>query len=33
MSIRETEGFVKVLTDTESGRMLAMHVVGPTPVT
>jgi dihydrolipoamide dehydrogenase len=29
MSIRETDGFVKVLTDTESGRMIAMHVVGP----
>jgi dihydrolipoamide dehydrogenase len=29
MSIRETDGFIKVLTDTESGRVLGIHLVGP----
>ena len=29
MSIRETDGFVKVLTDTESGQVVGMHLVGP----
>lgn len=29
MSIRETDGFVKVLTDEASGRVLGIHIVGP----
>ncbi len=29
MSIRETDGFVKVLTDKASGRVLGIHIVGP----
>jgi dihydrolipoamide dehydrogenase len=29
MSIRETDGFVKVLTDTESGQVIGIHLVGP----
>ncbi len=29
MSIRETDGFVKVLTDTQSGQVVGIHVVGP----
>ncbi|HEX4341682.1 MAG TPA: dihydrolipoyl dehydrogenase [Polyangiaceae bacterium] len=29
MSIRETEGFVKVLTDTQSGQVIGIHLVGP----
>lgn len=29
MSIRETDGFVKVLTDNASGRVLGIHIVGP----
>jgi dihydrolipoamide dehydrogenase len=29
MSIAETEGFVKVVTDTDSGRILGVHIVGP----
>jgi dihydrolipoamide dehydrogenase len=29
MSIGETEGFVKVVTDTGSGRMVGIHIVGP----
>ncbi|HVW26125.1 MAG TPA: dihydrolipoyl dehydrogenase [Polyangiaceae bacterium] len=29
MSIRETDGFVKVLTDTESGQVVGIHIVGP----
>ena len=29
MSIGETEGFVKVVTDTQSGRVLGIHIVGP----
>jgi dihydrolipoamide dehydrogenase len=29
MSIGETEGFVKVVTDTKSGRILGIHIVGP----
>ena len=29
MSIAETEGFVKVVTDLDSGRVLGIHIVGP----
>jgi dihydrolipoamide dehydrogenase len=29
MSIGETEGFVKVVTDTKTGRILGIHIVGP----
>jgi dihydrolipoamide dehydrogenase len=29
MSIGETEGFVKVVTDTGSGRVVGIHIVGP----
>ena len=29
MSIGETDGFVKVVTDTKSGRVLGIHIVGP----
>jgi dihydrolipoamide dehydrogenase len=29
MSIRETDGFVKVLTDKSSGRVVGIHIVGP----
>lgn len=29
MSIAETDGFVKVVTDTESGRIVGIHIVGP----
>jgi dihydrolipoamide dehydrogenase len=29
MSIGETEGFVKVVTDVKSGRVLGIHIVGP----
>ena len=29
MSIGETEGFVKVVTDTKSGRVVGIHIVGP----
>jgi dihydrolipoamide dehydrogenase len=29
MSIGETEGFVKVLTDTKTGRVVGIHIVGP----
>ncbi len=29
MSIAETEGFVKVVTDTESGLIVGIHIVGP----
>jgi dihydrolipoamide dehydrogenase len=29
MSIGETEGFVKVLRDSDSGRVLGIHIVGP----
>jgi dihydrolipoamide dehydrogenase len=29
MSIRETDGFVKVLTDTQSGQVVGIHIVGP----
>ena len=29
MSIGETEGFVKVVTDTGSGRIVGIHIVGP----
>jgi dihydrolipoamide dehydrogenase len=29
MSIGETEGFVKVVTDTQSGRIVGIHIVGP----
>jgi dihydrolipoamide dehydrogenase len=29
MSIRETEGFVKVVTEEGSGRVLGIHIVGP----
>lgn len=29
MSIRETDGFVKVVTEAESGRVLGIHIVGP----
>lgn len=29
MSIAETEGFVKVVTDTASGRVVGIHIVGP----
>jgi dihydrolipoamide dehydrogenase len=29
MSIAETDGFVKVVTDTDSGRILGIHIVGP----
>jgi dihydrolipoamide dehydrogenase len=29
MSIRETDGFVKVVTDVPTGRILGIHIVGP----
>jgi dihydrolipoyl dehydrogenase len=29
MSLRETDGFVKVVTDKSSGRVLGIHIVGP----
>jgi dihydrolipoyl dehydrogenase len=29
MSIRETDGFVKVVTATDSGRVVGIHIVGP----
>jgi dihydrolipoamide dehydrogenase len=29
MSIAETDGFVKVVTDTQSGRIVGIHIVGP----
>jgi dihydrolipoamide dehydrogenase len=29
MAIRETDGFVKVLIDTESGQVIGIHLVGP----
>ncbi|MEO8901863.1 MAG: dihydrolipoyl dehydrogenase [Polyangiaceae bacterium] len=29
VAIMETEGFVKVVTDTKSGRILGIHIVGP----
>lgn len=29
MSIAETDGFVKVVTDTSSGRIVGIHIVGP----
>ena len=29
MSLRETEGFVKVVTDVPTGRILGIHIVGP----
>ncbi len=29
MSIAETDGFVKVVTDTDTGRILGIHIVGP----
>ncbi len=29
MSIRETDGFTKVVADAESGRVLGIHIVGP----
>src|SRR5690606_21939371 len=29
MSIAETEGFTKVITDVKSGRILGVHIVGP----
>jgi dihydrolipoamide dehydrogenase len=29
MSIGETDGFVKVVTDTKTGRVLGIHIVGP----
>jgi len=29
VSIGETDGFVKVVTDTQSGRILGIHIVGP----
>jgi dihydrolipoamide dehydrogenase len=29
MSIGETDGFVKVITDTRSGRVVGIHIVGP----
>lgn len=29
MSIAETDGFVKVVTDVQSGRILGIHIVGP----
>jgi dihydrolipoamide dehydrogenase len=29
MSLRETDGFVKVVTDTKTGRVLGIHIVGP----
>ena len=29
MSIGETEGFVKIVTDTASGRIVGIHIVGP----
>ncbi len=29
MSIRETDGFVKIVTDKASGRILGVHIVGP----
>jgi dihydrolipoamide dehydrogenase len=29
ISIGETDGFVKVVTDTESGRVVGIHIVGP----
>ena len=29
MSIRETDGFVKVLTDTQSKRIVGIHIAGP----
>ncbi|HEY0469195.1 MAG TPA: dihydrolipoyl dehydrogenase, partial [Polyangiaceae bacterium] len=29
VSIGETDGFVKVVTDTKSGRILGIHIVGP----
>jgi dihydrolipoamide dehydrogenase len=29
MSIGETDGFVKVLTDKRSGRVVGIHIVGP----
>ncbi len=29
MSIAETDGFVKVVTDTSSGRIVGLHIVGP----
>jgi dihydrolipoamide dehydrogenase len=29
MSIGETEGFVKVVTDTKTGRVVGIHIVGP----
>jgi dihydrolipoamide dehydrogenase len=29
MCLRETEGFVKVVTDTASGRVVGIHIVGP----
>jgi dihydrolipoamide dehydrogenase len=29
MSIAETDGFVKVVTDLDSGRVLGVHIVGP----
>ncbi|HET9956943.1 MAG TPA: dihydrolipoyl dehydrogenase [Polyangiaceae bacterium] len=29
MSIGETDGFVKVVTDTKSGRVVGIHIVGP----
>jgi dihydrolipoamide dehydrogenase len=29
MSIGENEGFAKVVTDTKSGRILGIHIVGP----
>jgi dihydrolipoamide dehydrogenase len=29
MSIGETDGFVKMLTDTTSGRVVGIHIVGP----
>jgi dihydrolipoamide dehydrogenase len=29
LAIQETEGFVKVVTDTKSGRVVGIHIVGP----
>jgi dihydrolipoamide dehydrogenase len=29
MTLRETDGFVKVVTDKPSGRVLGIHIVGP----
>lgn len=29
MSIGETDGFVKVVTDTKTGRVVGIHIVGP----